>query len=136
MSNNILLKPVITEKSFSLAKNSQFTFYVNRFATKTTIAAAVKELFNVDVIKVKTLKIKGKTKKSAKKRFTSTASDKKKAIITLKKGQTIEYFQLPEEKDKSKAKKDKTKATTTSKAQPSKKRGLFGLRRAQRSQGK
>ena len=136
MPNNILLKPVITENSFSLVKNSQFTFYVNRFATKTTIAAAVKELFNVDVIKVKTLKIKGKTKKSGKKRFTSTTSDKKKAIITLKQGQTIEYFQLPEEKDKSKSKKDKESTTITPKDKPSKKRGLFGLRRSQRSQGK
>ncbi len=136
MLNNILLKPVISEKSFSLAKDSKFTFYVNKFATKKTIANAVQELFDVDVINVKTLKISGKTKKTGKKRLTTTTPNKKKAIIALKKGQTIEYFQLPEDKDKAKSKKDKKKTITASKDQQPKKRGLFSRIRAQRTQGK
>lgn len=83
----MLLKPVITEKSMALAQSGRFTFSVTRAMTKTQIKTAIESLFSVNVVSVRTL---------------SLAANRFKAIVTLKPGQTIEYFELPKEKKKSK----------------------------------
>lgn len=83
----MLLKPIITEKSMALAQTGQFTFSVTRAMTKSQIKTAIESLFSVNVVSVRTL---------------SLAANRFKAIVTLKKGQTIEYFELPKEKKKSK----------------------------------
>jgi large subunit ribosomal protein L23 len=83
-----ILSPVITEKATLLSEQGKVVFRVADDATKDEIAAAVEELFKVNVIKVNTMVTKGKTK-----RFRGRPgrrSDVKKAIVTLAKGQSID----------------------------------------------
>jgi len=83
-----ILSPIITEKSTILAENNQVLFEVPVSATKTEIKDAVEELFKVKVTAVNTLRLKGKTK-----RFRGIAGrrkDIKKAIVTLKDGDSID----------------------------------------------
>lgn len=95
-----LLKPLITEKTMRLAQAGQFSFLVARETTKPAVALAVEEQFKVNVVKVTTSGVKGKTKKTGKRRLTSKTPERKKAMVTLKPGQMIEYFKLPEKKGK------------------------------------
>ena len=83
-----ILSPVITEKATMLSEQNKVVFRVAKDATKADIAEAVENLFKVNVVKVNTLNVKGKTK-----RFRSQAgrrSDVKKAIVTLAEGQSID----------------------------------------------
>jgi large subunit ribosomal protein L23 len=83
-----IIAPVITEKATMLSEHNKVVFRVARDATKADIAEAVENLFKVNVVKVNTLNVKGKTK-----RFRSQAgrrSDVKKAIVTLAEGQSID----------------------------------------------
>ncbi len=93
---SILIRPLITEKMTSLSEQqpNKFGFMVNINANKIEIAKAVKEKFNVDVVSVNTIRHKGKTKTqlTRKGRFSGRTSKTKKAIVTLKKGQTIDIF--------------------------------------------
>lgn len=98
MSKLTLLKPLITEKSLRLSQAGQFSFAVAREATKPAIAQAVAEQFKVNVLRVTTSKLPGKDRRTGKRRLSSQGQDQKKAIVTLKAGQTIEYFKLPEKK--------------------------------------
>jgi large subunit ribosomal protein L23 len=83
-----ILAPVITEKATQLSELNKVVFRVAQDATKDEIAAAVEALFKVNVIKVNTLNVKGKTK-----RFRGTLgrrADVKKAVVTLAEGQSID----------------------------------------------
>ena len=83
-----LLAPIITEKSTLVAEENKIIFRVPLTATKPDIKEAVENLFKVDVTKVNTILVKGKTK-----RFRGTLgrrSDFKKAIVTLKDGQSVD----------------------------------------------
>lgn len=83
-----VLTPVITEKSTIVAENNQIVFEVPLTASKPEIRAAVEQLFNVSVTAVNTILTKGKTK-----RFRGRLgrrSDVKKAVVTLKDGDTID----------------------------------------------
>ena len=85
---DVILAPVVTEKSTRITELSQVTFQVRGDANKPEIKQAVEGLFNVKVRAVNTLVTKGKTK-----RFKGQAyqrSDVKKAIVTLEPGQTID----------------------------------------------
>lgn len=90
----VLLQPIISEKSMGLVKQSCFTFLVDRRARKPEIKAAVKEQFNVDVIRVKTMNIKEQTKLQRTRRGYFTVSATKKAIVQLKAGQNIALFDV------------------------------------------
>jgi large subunit ribosomal protein L23 len=92
----VIKKPVISEKSMRLAAIGQFTFVVDKLATKHQIAQVVENHFKVNVVKVATLKVKAKTKRFGKKRQEVKLSDYKKAIVTLKKGQKIDLFDVKE----------------------------------------
>jgi large subunit ribosomal protein L23 len=93
--SNILKKPLITEKTIKLTEDSKFTFIVDVRATKKTVKKAVEKFFTVDVENVWIIKIKGKTIRVGRfKRKTSQKPDFKKAIVKLKKGQTIDLFAL------------------------------------------
>ena len=83
-----LLAPIITEKSTLLAEENKIVFEVPLSANKTDIKDAVQTLFKVDVTKVNTILIKGKTKRFRGK--TGFRSDYKKAIVTLKDGQSVD----------------------------------------------
>lgn len=85
---SIIKKPVVTEKAVNGSQNGQVTFKVCPNATKPQIKQAVEALFNVQVTRVNTLIQKGKTKRF--KGVTAFRSDEKKAIVTLKDGQTID----------------------------------------------
>ena len=84
----IILAPVITEKSQRISEQNQVVFRVRTDATKPEIKEAVEKLFSVKVDAVNTLNVKGKVK-----RFRGTVgrrSDFKKAIVTLGEGQSID----------------------------------------------
>jgi large subunit ribosomal protein L23 len=83
-----VLSPVITEKATLLSEHNKVVFKVAKHATKDQIAEAVEQLFKVNVTKVNTLVVKGKTKvfRGVKGR----RSDFKKAVVTLAPGQSID----------------------------------------------
>ncbi len=91
----VLIRPLITEKMTDLTeKENKYGFIVSINANKIEIAKAIKEKFNVDVVAVNTIRNKGKSKTqfTRKGRFTGKTPKFKKAIITLKEGQTIDLF--------------------------------------------
>lgn len=98
----MLLKPIITEKSMALAQTGQFTFSVTRAMTKSQIKTTIESLFSVNVVSVRSLKQAAKMRRSGKTRQTRQVSPRFKAIVALKPGQTIEYFELPEKNKKRK----------------------------------
>ena len=83
-----VISPTITEKATSLSEHSKVVFKVNRNANKNSIKKSIEKIFKVNVIKVNTINYKGR-KKIVKGRK-SRKSGYKKAIITLKKGQSID----------------------------------------------
>ena len=88
---DVIVAPHITEKATLLSENNAVVFRVSNDATKPEIKAAVEALFNVSVTNVNTIVQKGKTKKW--KGADYTRSDMKKAIVTLKDGQSIDVTQ-------------------------------------------
>jgi len=85
---DVIVSPVITEKSTMASENNQVVFNVARKATKPQIKAAVEALFGVKVTGVNTLVRKGKVKRF--RGTIGTQSDVKKAVITLKDGDSID----------------------------------------------
>ena len=83
-----IISPNITEKSTSLSEFNKVVFRVHKGASKETIKRNVEKIFKVNVIKVNTINLKGKTKLVQGKK--SSKPGYKKAIITLKKGQSID----------------------------------------------
>ena len=83
-----IISPNITEKSTSLSEFNKVVFRVHKGASKETIKRYVEKIFKVNVIKVNTINLKGKTKLVQGKK--SSKPGYKKAIITLKKGQSID----------------------------------------------
>ena len=86
--HDVILSPIITEKSTKLTETNQVVFRVAMDATKPKIAKAVADLFKVKVKEVNTLKVKGKRKLARGRPY--TRSDYKKAIVTLEEGQQID----------------------------------------------
>ena len=92
---NVLVRPLITEKMNDLTEGqTKYGFVVDVNANKIEIAKAIKNKFDVDAISINTIKMKGKTKSqfTKKGRFEGKTPTFKKAIVTLKKGQTIDLF--------------------------------------------
>ena len=87
---DIILKPVITERSMAGTADKKYTFYVATSANKIEIAKAVAEVFNVKVDKVNTVNVLGKTKRMG--RTSGKRPDYKKAIVKLAAGESIEFF--------------------------------------------
>lgn len=94
MSNQreILINPIITEKTVSLQKESKYVFKVDSRATKAEIKKAVEDAFGVTVTRVNTVRVKGKTKRLG--RFEGKTSSYKKAIVFLKPGERIKAFDI------------------------------------------
>jgi len=91
----VLVRPVITEKSMTLAADSKFIFEVAIHANKHQVAQAITEIYKVEVTKVNAIGIKSE-ERIVRGRFKSTTRAKKKVIVTLKKGQKIEGFEVKE----------------------------------------
>ncbi|MBT91638.1 MAG: 50S ribosomal protein L23 [Candidatus Pelagibacter sp.] len=83
-----IISPNITEKSTSLSEFNKVVFKVHKGANKSSIKKSIEKIFKVSVIKINTINLKGKTKLVRGKK--STKSGFKKAIVTLKKGQSID----------------------------------------------
>ncbi len=88
--NEILLAPVVSEKSYSLIGDRKYTFKVHPDAHKTQIRQAVEQLFDVKVQSVHVLKVQAKPKRRGMSR--GIRPGWKKAIVQLREGQTIEIF--------------------------------------------
>ncbi len=90
----ILIQPLLTEKMTELTTKRQYAFKVDQNSNKITIAKAVEKKFNVSVTSVRTANVKGKIKSQMTKRgrVAGKRSDWKKAIVTLKEGQTIDFL--------------------------------------------
>ena len=88
MNPDIIIAPVVTEKSASSNQNGIYTFKVAKNATKTQIKNVIEKQFNVHVEKVNTLITKPKDRRVG--RYTGKTKTYKKAIVTLKSGETIE----------------------------------------------
>ncbi|WP_265564196.1 50S ribosomal protein L23 [Sphingomicrobium arenosum] len=86
---DVIRAPHITEKATMAAEHNAVVFKVAGDATKPQIKAAVEALYGVEVTKVNTINVKGKTKRWKGKPY--KRSDEKKAVITLKDGQMIDY---------------------------------------------
>ena len=83
-----ITSPRITEKATSLSEYNKIVFKVNDGATKRSIKKSVEKIFKVNVIKINTINVRGKTKSVRGKKVNK--SGYKKAIVTLKKGQSID----------------------------------------------
>ena len=89
--HQVLLRPLVTEKGMHRStRHNAYAFEVNRLATKTDVARAVEELFDVKVVKVATQNRRGKPRRT-KFRYGRT-SDWKKAIVTLDEEHRIDLF--------------------------------------------
>lgn len=90
-ARDILIKPIITEKTTALMEERKYTFRVPLAATKVEIHQAVEQIFKVKVQAVNTMRYEGKMKRLG--RTQGRRSDWKKAVVTLKPGETIELFE-------------------------------------------
>lgn len=89
---NVIIRPIISEKSMLSAGKGRFTFAVAKDANKQTIKKAVENAFAVTVVAVATTIVKGRTKRGGERREEKVLSSWKKAIVTLKSGQKIDIF--------------------------------------------
>jgi large subunit ribosomal protein L23 len=83
----VLVKPLVSEKSFKVNALGQYVFRVNPKANKISIRNAVEKVYDVHVVRVNVLNVRGKERNFG--QIQGRTSDWKKAIVTLKKGETI-----------------------------------------------
>jgi large subunit ribosomal protein L23 len=89
--SQVIIRPVVSEKSYVLATADRYTFRVHADAHKTQIKQAVEQLFDVNVVEVRTLSVKSKPKRRG---YTSGRTRAwKKAIVQVRPGQSIPIFQ-------------------------------------------
>ena len=90
-ARDIIIRPLITEKSTTLMAEGKYVFEVAKAANKIEIAKAISQIFNVKVLSVNTVNVEGKVKRMG--RSIGKRSDYKKAIVKLAAGETIEFFE-------------------------------------------
>jgi large subunit ribosomal protein L23 len=87
---NIIIRPIVSEKTYAMIDQNRYTFEVAKTASKPQIAQAITEIFGVTVEKVNTMNVTGKPRRV---RFAKGKTrDWKKAVVTLKQGNTIDLF--------------------------------------------
>jgi len=89
-----LINPVITEKSMLAASRGLYTFHVSLSATKSKVKEEVQKIFKVTVVSVNILSRHVRAKSTGAKRIMGSPSQKRIAMLKLKKGQTIDLFDL------------------------------------------
>jgi large subunit ribosomal protein L23 len=90
--DQVVLRPLLTEKGTRLKEEgNQYLFWVAKTANKVEIKRAIEKLFRVTVLDVQTLRVRGKVKRLG--RFQGRRPDWKKAVATLKQGDTIELYE-------------------------------------------
>jgi large subunit ribosomal protein L23 len=90
---DVIIEPVVSEKSYGLLDENVYTFKVARSASKPEIRDAVQKIFDVKVLKVNTLNRKGKAVRNRRTGITSKRPDAKRAIVTLAEGDSIDLFE-------------------------------------------
>ncbi|MGH9188810.1 MAG: 50S ribosomal protein L23 [Acidimicrobiales bacterium] len=90
---DVILRPVVSEKSYGLLDRGVYTFVVHKRATKIEVRDAVEAIFDVQVTKVNTLNRKGKRKRNRRSPTFGSRADTKRAIVTLAPGARIDLFE-------------------------------------------
>ena len=90
-ARDLIIRPLITEKSTTLMAEGKYVFEVAKSANKIEIAKAISQIFKVKVASVNTINVEGKVKRMG--RSVGKRSDYKKAIVKLAAGETIEFFE-------------------------------------------
>jgi large subunit ribosomal protein L23 len=90
-ARDVIIRPVVSEKSYAGLEQNRYTFLVRRDANKTEIKEAIQQIWNVRVLRVNTLNARGKVKRF---RYTmGKRPDEKRAVVTLAEGDSIEIFE-------------------------------------------
>lgn len=91
---DVIVRPVVSEKSYAGLESNRYTFLVDPEANKTQIKQAIEAIWNVRVTNVNTMNRKGKVKRGGRfRQVTGTRADQKRAVVTLAEGDTIEIFE-------------------------------------------
>lgn len=90
---DIILAPVVSEKSYGLLETGRYTFLVHPDANKTQVKIAVEKIFDVKVTSVNTLNRQGKRKRNRRQSTFGRRPNTKRAIVTLAEGDTIDLFE-------------------------------------------
>ena len=88
---DVILRPIVSEKSYAGLEHNRYTFLVRRDSNKTEIKEAVQAIWDVQVLSVNTMNRKGKTMR--RRMIKGKRSDQKRAIVTLAEGDSIEIFE-------------------------------------------
>ncbi|MCU1353286.1 MAG: rplW2 [Acidimicrobiales bacterium] len=90
---DVIIRPVVSEKSYGLLEQNVYTFVVHKDAAKPEIRAAVEAIFDVKVTSVNTLNRKGKSVRNRRTGKVGKRPDRKRALVTLAAGDKIELFE-------------------------------------------
>ena len=90
---DVIIEPIVSEKSYQLVKQGVYTFKVHPSASKPEISDAIKAIFDVKVLSVNTLNRKGKRKRNRRNGTFGTRPNTKRAIVTLAEGDSIDLFE-------------------------------------------
>ena len=90
---DVIIRPVVSEKSYGLLEDNVYTFVVAPGASKPEIRDAVESIFDVSVLKVNTLNRKGKRKRDRRTGGWGQRSSQKRALVTLAEGDSIDLFE-------------------------------------------
>ena len=93
-ARDVIIKPVVSEKSYGLLEENVYTFEVAKAASKPEIRDAVESIFDVRVLKVNTLNRDGKRKRNRRTGTFGKRPDVKRAYVTLVEGAAIELFEV------------------------------------------
>jgi large subunit ribosomal protein L23 len=88
---DVIIRPVVSEKSYAGIEGNRYTFLVSPAANKTEIKEAIQQIWNVRVLAVNTINRKGKVKRT--RLGTGKRPDQKRAVVTLAAGDAIEIFE-------------------------------------------
>ncbi|HAQ22651.1 MAG TPA: 50S ribosomal protein L23 [Acidimicrobiaceae bacterium] len=91
---DVIVKPVVSEKSYALLEDNVYTFEVAKSASKPQIRDAIESIFDVTVLKVNTLNRDGKRKRNRRMPTYGKRPDVKRAYVTLVEGDSIELFEV------------------------------------------
>ncbi|WP_208026674.1 50S ribosomal protein L23 [Rhabdothermincola sediminis] len=90
---DVIIEPIVSEKSYALLERNVYTFRVHPEASKPEISDAVEAIFDVRVVKVNTLNRRGKRKRNRRSWTFGKRSDTKRAFVTLAEGDRIDLFE-------------------------------------------
>lgn len=97
LAEEVILRPIVTEASMDAMDENKYTFEVDRRANKIEVRQAIHELFGVDVVKVNIANLKPKPKRMG--LYMGYTRHRRKAVVTIAEGQSIELFQSAESEE-------------------------------------